>query len=130
MKNKFNPDLSKKQCIETGLLLTIVSIVAGLLNTGNFFYLAAAFFALISLAFPVILYPAAIVWFGLAKILGRITSRVLLTVIFFLVLTPVGLIRKWAGKDPMGLKQFKNGNGSVFTERNHRFTPADLEHLY
>lgn len=43
---------------------------------------------------------------------------------------PVGLLRRFSGKDPLNLKAFKAGSTSVMKERNHRFVAADLEKPY
>jgi hypothetical protein len=40
-------------------------------------------------------------WIGFSVVLGYFVSRILLTVIFFLVLMPTGLIMRLVGKDPM-----------------------------
>jgi hypothetical protein len=40
-------------------------------------------------------------WVGFSVVLGYFVSRILLTVIFFLVLLPTGLIMRLTGKDPM-----------------------------
>ncbi len=43
-------------------------------------------------------------WVALSIIIGYFISRILLTLIFFLVITPTGLIMKLFGKDPMERK--------------------------
>jgi hypothetical protein len=43
-------------------------------------------------------------WLGFSVVLGYFISRALLTIIFFLVLTPTGLIMRLVGKDPMERK--------------------------
>ena len=63
-------------------------------------------------------------------IVGNVVSRILLTVIFYVLVTPVGLIRRVLGADAMQLKKWKNGNVSVFQERNHLFNSADIEKPY
>jgi hypothetical protein len=40
-------------------------------------------------------------WMGLAEILGRINSVILLSVVFYLVVTPMGVVMRLAGKDSM-----------------------------
>jgi len=45
-----------------------------------------------------------IAWMGLAFGLGLIVSSILLTVFFYLVITPIGLIARLAGKDFLSLK--------------------------
>ena len=44
-------------------------------------------------------------WIGFSVILGYFVSRIVLTVIFFLVITPTGLIMRMVGKDPMERKR-------------------------
>lgn len=44
------------------------------------------------------------VWIAIAVILGYFVSRLLLTLIFFLVLLPTGLLMRLFGKDPMDRK--------------------------
>ncbi len=43
-------------------------------------------------------------WLGFSVVLGYFVSRALITIIFFLVLTPTGLIMRLVGKDPMDRK--------------------------
>ena len=43
-------------------------------------------------------------WLGFSVILGYFISRALLTIIFFIVLTPTALIMRLVGKDPMERK--------------------------
>jgi hypothetical protein len=45
-------------------------------------------------------WPAA-VWWKLAMVLGYINARVILTIAFVLVLTPMGLLWRLIGKDPL-----------------------------
>jgi hypothetical protein len=39
------------------------------------------------------------VWMGLAFTLGWLMSRILLTILFYFVITPIGLLAKLVGKD-------------------------------
>lgn len=68
-------------------------------------------------------------WSLLAKGLGWFNSRVLLSVVFFVFLTPIAwLARKSKGSD---LQLRKNaGKSSYFTERNHPYTSGDLDHTW
>ncbi len=40
-------------------------------------------------------------WVGFSVVLGYFISRILLTIIFLLVMTPTGIIMRLTGKDPM-----------------------------
>lgn len=40
-------------------------------------------------------------WMKLAELLGRVVSPVVLAIVYFLVVTPVGLLRRLTGADPL-----------------------------
>lgn len=48
-------------------------------------------------------------WVGFSVVLGYFVSRILLTIIFFLVLTPTGFMMRLSGKDPMDRKRDPEG---------------------
>jgi len=60
--------------------------------------------------FPMILKPLNRIWMSLAIILGFIMSRVILTILFYLVLTPIALLAKIVGKKFITLKYDKSAN--------------------
>jgi hypothetical protein len=49
---------------------------------------------------PLLKYPSA-AWWAFAKALGWFNARVLLTVLFALVLTPMSIVWRMTGKDPL-----------------------------
>lgn len=55
----------------------------------------------LGLAAPGVLRPLYRVWMALALVLGYVMTRVLLTLVFFLAVTPIGLVMRLLGKDPM-----------------------------
>lgn len=55
----------------------------------------------VGLAAPQVLKPLYYAWMSLAVVLGFVMTRVLLTVFFFLVMTPFGLVMRLMGKDPL-----------------------------
>jgi len=59
------------------------------------------------LILPAAMYPKSLFWpykgwMMLGHILGWINTRIILGVIFYLIVTPIGVFRRWLGKDPMG----------------------------
>lgn len=64
-------------------------------------------------------------WFGLAHVLGWINGRILLSATFFLVLTPIALLRRALHKD--GMRHIDRSAASHWTVRDHTYTAADLE---
>lgn len=63
-------------------------------------------------------------WMMIAKVLGFINSRILLSIIFFLILTPIALLMRLLGKSSF-VKSAK-GKNTLFVTRNHVYTKADL----
>ena len=55
-----------------------------------------------------ILTPLNKLWFKFGILLGRIVSPVIMAVIFFLVVTPIGLFMRMIGRDLLNLKFNKN----------------------
>lgn len=53
---------------------------------------------------PILLRPIEWAWMKLANALGWVMTRVVLGLIFVLVFTPAGLIRRLLGKDPLELR--------------------------
>lgn len=129
MKN-FSKSISKDQSKDTGMVLTLVILLIGYFTGVNTYYLLSIILLAITVIVPVLLKPIAFLWLGFSKILGNITSKIILTIIFFLVVFPIGMIRKMMGKDSLQLKKFKKNVSSGFRERNHTFEPVDIEKPY
>ena len=66
---------------------------------------ASVLIAVVTLAKPQLLRPLNALWMKLAALLHRIVSPVVLGSIFYVVLTPVGLIQRLAGRDTMRRKR-------------------------
>ena len=50
---------------------------------------------------PELLEPVHRVWMGAAHILGWFNTRVIMGVVYFLVMTPTGIIMRLVGRDPL-----------------------------
>jgi len=85
---------------------------------------------IVDMTFPQLYRPVAVLWLGLSHLLGTVVSKILLTLVFFGVVTPIGLARKLLGIDSLKLKDFKSGKNSVMVIRNHIFTGKDIEKPY
>ena len=55
-----------------------------------------------------ILTPLNKLWFKFGIFLGKIISPLIMGIIFFLVVTPIGLLMRMLGKDILSLKYSKN----------------------
>lgn len=115
------------QCKDTGLAIILILLIATLARK-NFSFVGPTIIVLvITMTWPKLLMPLAKLWFGLANFMSEVASKVILTTIFFLLVTPIGLLRKVLGNDAMTMKTWKTGTGSAFIDRNHNFSANDLE---
>jgi carbamoyltransferase len=94
---------------------------AGLL----FASLGALLLILVGIA-PVLLKWVHGPWMILSLALGWVMTRVLLTVAFFLIVTPIGLLQRLFGKLPLEIA-FRTGATSYWQPRPARPLPADYE---
>ncbi len=111
-----------EQAKDTGLALVLLCLLIVQFKHAYTLVPLAIILMILTMAWPKIFRPLAGLWFGLSHVLGTFMSKVILTVIFFIIVTPIGVIRRLMGKDSLQLKKFKRGQDSVFMVR------ADLMH--
>ena len=83
------PLLNNENIIIWSLVISIIFLVLGLLNSK-------------------FLNPLNKIWFKFGLLLGKIISPILMGIIFFFVVTPIGLLMKLLQKDLLNLKFNKN----------------------
>lgn len=90
----------KKFGITMGIALIVIAVTLIIGNSYYYPYFAIAGLAFIVFAymFPVVLKPVQITWMSLALLMGWVSTRVILSVLYFLVITPIGLIARITGK--------------------------------
>ena len=79
------------------LIISLIFLILGLINSR-------------------ILTPLNKLWFKFGILLGKIVSPIIMGIIFFLVVTPIGFIMRILGKDVLNLKF--NANKSYWIEKN------------
>ena len=72
--------------------------------------------------------PLYWVWMGVAFVLGNIISRVILALIYYLVVTPIGLVRRLAGHDDLHLR--KPNRDSYWCDLTHQTGPSRYERQF
>ncbi len=116
----------RQRAVDTGMALTLICLILGLWRDRPGWFVAATTLLVVNMTWPMAYAPAAKLWFGLSALLGSVMSRVILTLVYFAVLTPMGLLRRALGKDTLKLRAFKSGADSVFHTRSGAFTAKDL----
>ena len=102
-----------------GLIMSIPLTLIGILMLwrgrflGPYVLGLAALFLIAGLFFPRVLRPVEKVWMGFARMVSIIMTHILLTLTFFLVITPFGLILRIIGKDILQ-KRFDNTRQSYW----------------
>ena len=104
----------KKQLREFGIVMGVFfGILGGLLFWRHRHYLwavsASSFFFAFGFFLPQALKPLQKAWMALAVLIGFVMSRVILTVLFFLVLSPLALVSRLFGKIYLDLAFRKSG---------------------
>lgn len=95
----------KKTGITVGVVLILISLLLWYLGKTSFIYFSITgglFVILAFIAIPV-LRPFHKLWMMLSLAMGFVMSRVILTILFYIVLTPIGLVAKLVGKRFMPL---------------------------
>ena len=77
-------------------------------------------FLLLGLFNSKLLTPLNQIWFKFGLLLGKVVSPVVMGVVFFLIVTPTGLIMRFLGKDLLSLK--KNKSKSYWVEKKDENT--------
>ena len=83
------PILNNENIRFWSLIISIIFLVLGILNSS-------------------LLSPLNKLWFKFGIFLGKIISPIIMGIIFFLVVTPIGLIMRLIGKDVLNLKYSDN----------------------
>jgi hypothetical protein len=79
------------------LIISLIFLILGLINSR-------------------ILTPLNKLWFKFGILLGKVVSPIIMGIIFFLVVTPIGLIMRLLGKDLLNVKY--NKNKTYWIEKN------------
>jgi hypothetical protein len=113
-------DLTREEEIEGssdrsfGVVFAVVFLIIALLpllNAGAVRWWSAgvsAAFAVVAFTVPSILAVPNRLWMKFGLLLAKIVSPIALGILFFLVFTPIGLVMRLAGKDPLRLKADPN----------------------
>lgn len=118
------------QARDTGLAMLLILLLIVYFSEKLNLLIPSIGVLVLIMIWPKIFSPLAPFWFGLSSVLGTIVSKIILCILYFLMVTPVGIFRRILKKDSMRLKDWKNGQGSVFLDRNHTFTKKDIDKPY
>ena len=122
----------RKFGLTIGIALVVIAAVLILTRKHSALYFGAVGFliAAIGIIVPQILKPLNKVWMSLSIILGSIMTRVILIFLFYLAITPIGLLTKLLRKDFLDMNIDK-AKGSYWLKRERKkFDPKDYERQF
>jgi hypothetical protein len=90
---------------------------------------AAVLLPVLSFVAPSIVRPLADGWLFIGRLVGRITTPILLTIVFITVVTPLGLLLRLFGSDPLRLKRDPKASTYWIERKRRTFAPEDFERL-
>ncbi len=122
--------ITKDQSRDTGMAMVLLFLIAAATRKREGYLFVAMALHVLNMTVPQIYRPVAVFWLGLSDLLGSGVSRILLSIVFFAVVTPIGIFRRLIGRDSLKLRAFKASKKSVMLERNHTFVGQDIETPY
>lgn len=130
MMRFFKRKITKDQSRDTGMAMVLLLLIVFATRKGGGYLIGAMVLHVLNMIVPQMYRPVAVLWLGLSDLLGSVVSKILLSIVFFAVVMPIGILRRLLGKDSLKLRVFKASQESVMLERNHTFTGKDLERPY
>ena len=88
-------------------------------SNGFFFLIAAVLFFTVSIFKPIVLKPLNISWMYFGFALGRIFNPIILGVLFFFIVTPIGLIMKIIQRDELKIKKKKSSSFWIIANKTN-----------
>ena len=122
--------ITKLQERDTCLALTFLLLIVWLFMRDDVYIFAAIALLLYGMVWSTGMRPLAHIWFTLSMLLGKIMSKILLSIVYLLLVLPVGLVRRMLNKDTLRLKNFGVSQKSCFVTRNHTYTANDIVNPY
>lgn len=122
--------ITKVQAIDTGMAIILICLIIAIITKNLLYAKLAVVLLIINMIYPKAYKSIGILWVGLSQLVGTVISKILLLLIFYIILTPIGLLRKLLGNDLLKLKEWKKDTSSVFKIRDHTFIPNDINNLY
>lgn len=108
---------------QTALVFVFILSLMAHFSENVLFFQIAAIVTLVAMVWVWPFVKLSVLWFGLGHYLGLVVSKVVLSAIYFLVITPMGVLFRIAKGDPLNKKK---SNKSLFVDRKKEFKPVDV----
>ncbi|MEW6407082.1 MAG: SxtJ family membrane protein [Patescibacteria group bacterium] len=127
--------VEKKDLREFGIILGSILIIINIIRilfkdkpSSVLLVSFGAIFLFFGLFFPRVLRRIYLIWMKIAHFIGKCNSTILLFLIYYLILTPVGLIIQIFRHDPLGIK--KSDDKSYWVSIRNKFDSETMKHQF
>lgn len=117
---------TKAQNKDFGLVMTLAATAVAVISGVWTWVYVALVMAAVTAVVPVALTPLSWCWFGLARVLERVMTSALLAAVYYLVVTPVGLLRHLTAKKDA----WESSSASTLRDADHLYVPADFDRQF
>ena len=93
--------IERKQLVSFGAIMAVAALFFGWLYGLMILTVIGAAFAMAAIVYPGALLPLYRPWMKLAEGLGWLNTRIILILIFFFVVTPIGLLLRLFRRSPL-----------------------------
>jgi hypothetical protein len=121
--------MTDKWIRDTGLVFAAFFLLIGTLRHSGWALWLSLAFLVVLLFVPKVLTPLAWVWLKVAEILGLVMNKVFFGLVFYIVVVPVGLLRRILKGDARDLA-LQPDRETAFVERGKTVEAADLAKPY
>jgi hypothetical protein len=115
---------------DTGLALLLILLLLIYFAEMSSLLLPAIIVLIAVMTWPAVFSPLSRFWFSFSFLLGNVFTKIILTIVFMVMVVPVGIVRRLMGADAMRHKAWKNGDASAFVKREYLYSKKDLEKPY
>lgn len=115
--------------LETLGVLSAFFLILNVITHRQVFVLAALGLLLVALFVKPLARFISRAWLRFAELLGTFNSRLILSLVFYLFLTPLALLYRVFNRNPLALKPGRESK-TLFVSRDHTYSKADFEKMW
>ena len=126
----YSKKVTKEEAKDVGLAFSLVFLVVGYLKSYDYFLVLAIVTSIANIIIPSIYTPFVLPLRRIGDIVGGYVTKIMLSILFMIMVTPLGILLRIFGKDPLQLRKWKKDSSSVFVVRDHMFDSEEIERPY
>lgn len=124
--------LNREKELETILTICVGLVVIFLVSKNHHHYwlTLSVILGLIGMFSKYLTSKIALGWTRLGEAMGAVTSKVILSIVFFVFLLPIAVLARMFNKEKSSLQLKKPTADSYYFTRNHTYEPQDLKNVW